>query len=446
MKKPDTKYLRIKGNTYQLQYPVKKGLESHPLCWGKKLYIKSLETDDLRTAKIRRDLIVREFELYLEDSKSASFRAQVEQLREINRQFIQDNPDFGDDRYGYTLLYEEVERDAKNRGIKLNDRGQLPDNLPDDLQLRLDALQHAQRQESKPETTLLPPTKYQESLRDIEKRTVKLKRQLGKREKTLGKYSRSVDAFLDYLGVKDIPIALIRRKQVVEFSNAMQVQYAGSTVHNFLSFLSEIWKTARDLELLEGDNPFQEQKVKEDKKSYLPWTEDQLKKLYELLPEEDRLPFKIGVYTGARIDEIITLQPEDIQEVKTDDGKVTCLHLKARGNGKTKNATRLVPVHRALVDDLKEFEPFEVTSGNYSKRFGRVKRKYLGEDDTRRLCFHSIRHTLATALHRAGIDELVISYITGHANQGRTEAARTYIHGPMMRQMQEALEKLPVIV
>ncbi len=226
----------------------------------------------------------------------------------------------------------------------------------------------------------------------------------------------------------------------------MQTEYAGSTVGNFLSFLSEIWKTARDLELLDGDNPFLGHKVKNDKENYLPWSEDELKDLFALLPEEDKLPFKIGVYTGARIDEIITLQPDNIEEVETDKGKVLCLHLKPEGDGKNKHATRLTPVHPALVDDLRDFRGFAITSSNYSKRFGKVKAKYLGENNSRRYCFHSLRHTLATALHRAGIDEIIISYVTGHTNAGRTEAGRTYIHGPLMRQMQEAVERLPVII
>ncbi|MET0118954.1 MAG: site-specific integrase [Sedimenticola sp.] len=441
--KQDTRYLRRKGNIYQFQYTVKDALKHHPLFWGKTVYIKSLGTDDLRVARMRRDQILNEIDMILEGSKAAEFKAHVDQMRQMNKQFLKSNPDYGDDVYG--LLFDEVESDARKQGVELDEHGRLPNNLPEDLRFRVDAISHAQKQEANPESPLLPPADYRESLRDMQKRTVKHKKQLGKREKTLGKYSRSVDAFLDFMGVKDMPIGAIRRRQVVEFSAEMQTQYSGSTVSNFLSFLSEIWKTARDLELLEGDNPFQGHKVKNDKENYLPWTEGQLKDLYALLPEEDKLPFKIGVYTGARIDEIITMQPEDIQEVETDKSTVLCIHLKPDG-GKTKDSRRLVPVHPALVDDLKDFKSFEVTSSNYSKRFGRVKKKYLGDNNSRRHCFHSLRHTLATALHQHGIDENIISYVTGHANPGRTEAGRTYIHGPLMRQMQEALEKLPVIV
>ncbi len=324
------------------------------------------------------------------------------------------------------------------------DVGHLPANLPEDLQFKLDVMNHAYDKDAYPD--IAPPSKYQETLRDVAEKTIQHKRQLGKREKTLGKYNRSVDVFLDHLQIKDIPIASIRRKQVVGFSMDMQAVKAGSTVSNYLTFLSEIWQMARDLELLEGENPFRGHRVKNDKQRYRPWSEAELKDLHELLPESDRLMLRIGVYTGARLDEIHTLTPEDIREVETDQGNVLCFHLKPKGDGKNTNATRIVPVHPALLDDLKEFKGYQGTSDAYSKRFGKVKAKYLGDENSRQYCFHSIRHTLSTALHRAGIDELIISYVTGHSNPGRSEAGRTYIHGPTLRQMEKALEKLPVIV
>ncbi len=345
----------------------------------------------------------------------------MEGIRKQNIEFMQQNKEAYDSDF-YNLAYDELETEALKRGIRLDNEGHLPANLPEDLRYRLDALSHAYGKD------------------------IKHKRQLGKREKTLGKYNRSVDVFLDHLQVKDIPIASIRRKQVVEFSMAMQAVKAGSTVSNYLTFLSEIWQMARDLELLEGDNPFRGHKVKNDKQRYRPWSEAELKDLHELLPESDRLMLRIGVYTGARLDEIHTLSPEDIREEETDQGKVPCFHIKPKGDGKNTNATRIVPVHPALIDDLKEFKGYRGTSDAYSKRFGKVKAKYLGDRNSRRYCFHSIRHTLSTALHRAGIDELIISYVTGHSNPGRSEAGRTYIHGPTLRQMEEALEKLPTIV
>jgi len=437
MRNQDTKHLRLKGNIYQFQLWVPKTLKHHPMFCGKQVYIKSLGTSDLPTAKRRREQLLSEIDLMLNGSKAAEFRAHVDQMREMNRQFHKDNPLFDDDIYG--LEYEEIEHEARKRGIRLDEEGHLPADLPSDLKYKLDVLSYACKQDSSYDTPL--PSAYQESLRDLEKRTIELKRQLGNREKTIKKYSRSVDVFLRYLKVKDIPIVIIRRKHVVEFSMAMQTQYSGSTVSNFLSFLSEMWKVARDLELLDGENPFQGHKVRDDKEKYLPWSESQLKDLYHLIPESDRLPFKIGVYTGARQDEIMSLQPEDVKEIETDDGKVLCIHLKSKGKGE-----RLIPVHAALIGDLKGFKGFSCTASAYSKRFGKVKKAYLGENNSRLYNFHSIRHTLATALHRAGIDELVISHITGHANVGRTEASRTYIRGPLMRQMQEALERLPVIV
>ena len=71
------------------------------------------------------------------------------------------------------------------------------------------------------------------------KRTFEMKRQQGKKECIMRKYNRSVDAFLYYLDVRDVPIDQTHRRIVVKLSIERQAQYLGKTLGKFLSCLRD---------------------------------------------------------------------------------------------------------------------------------------------------------------------------------------------------------------
>jgi integrase len=70
--------------------------------------------------------------------------------------------------------------------------------------------------------------------------------------------------------------------------------------------------------------------------------------------------------------------------------------------------------------------------------FNRTYLPKVGIHDERKV-FHSFRHTLKTALARAGVPRSVSDEITGHDD--RTSGAR-YVHETSVESMKDALEKI----
>ena len=147
----------------------------------------------------------------------------------------------------------------------------------------------------------------------------------------------------------------------------------------------------------------------------------------------------IGAYTGARLEEIAQLKASDIKQT---DG-VWFFEFCADGNGKTEAATRVVPLHRALVDAgllayrdalPKNSMLFPGLKGRTSKP-GRLgvklgdafnwQRKKLGITRPG-LNFHSFRHTVGDRLRKAGIQESDIAAVLGHEDERIT--SRVYGH------------------
>ncbi|QGT78909.1 tyrosine-type recombinase/integrase [Guyparkeria halophila] len=447
----DLKYLKQKNGTWYFQIHVPKKLKAHPKFIGKTVYTESLKTKDLRTAKARRDKRLEEIEALREGSTAVDFRAQTEAFRKHSKEFLEQNPHLEGTGVDFFSVYlDELEAEARKQyGISLES----PD-LPYHLKVQLDALMHSQRIEKDPD--LPPPDEYQSTLKDMLKKTLDNKRQQGKGDKTLGKIERSVDVFLEHHEINDIPITKIRRKHAVEFCQAAQQQWSGSTVSNFMVFLGQVWKTARDLEIVSGENPFADHHIKSDGQEVKPWTPEQIKDLYELLSrseskhaDEDRLLFKIGLYTGARLEEIHSLTEKNlVYRPGENDEQILSFHIKPHGDGKTRSSTRYVPVHPALFDDLKGFKGFSGTADAAGKRFGRLKKAYLGAANSRSLVFHSLRHYVSTELYRAGYDSYFVRFLTGHArsSSGGTELERTYIHGPSYQVLADAIAGLKKII
>ena len=140
----------------------------------------------------------------------------------------------------------------------------------------------------------------------------------------------------------------------------------------------------------------------------------------------------LGLFTGARLEEIAQALVDDIREVNG----VMVLDINAEG-GKTVKAAasvRLVPLHpeviqcgfleyveklkrdgqARLLPDLKQ-DTMGKWSGNWSKWWSRYQRA-MGITDKRKV-FHSCRHSFRDALREARVSEDVADALMGHANQ-----------------------------
>lgn len=166
----------------------------------------------------------------------------------------------------------------------------------------------------------------------------------------------------------------------------------------------------------------------------------------------------IGIYTGARLNEIAQLHLKDIRQ---HDG-VWCFDLNDDDEGKHLKAVaskRLVPVHPRLIElgllqfvqEMKAkggerlFPDFRYCDKNgWGRHLGRwFNESLLPKLGLKRkeLVFHSLRHTVVTQLMQADVDEPIVKAIVGHAQDGVTQQ-NYFKRGYTLKQLSEALSRL----
>lgn len=255
---------------------------------------------------------------------------------------------------------------------------------------------------------------------------------------TLSKTNKAVEVLLTHLKKKDIQLRDINRTIVTGWLDKLKTERAPQTIQNYISALAQIWDLARNrYHDAPQDNPWRGHalEAKSSKVSYEVFAPGELAKVYALLDDEMKAVTAIGAYSGMRINEICTLRESSI---KTIEG-VLCFEIT---EGKTKSAARIVPVHSKLIPLVKSllktthsgflFYHASVTDRADGKRstwhtqqFTRAKRKALGEPAAERKVFHSLRHAFVQQLDRAQVPEDRIALLVGH-ERGSTESFKTY--------------------
>ena len=149
----------------------------------------------------------------------------------------------------------------------------------------------------------------------------------------------------------------------------------------------------------------------------------------------------IGIFTGARIEEISSVKVVDI----------AAENFTIR-DSKTPSGNRQVPIHDQLKGLIKELKNNSQDgyllsglsedkdgkrSGAIGKRFGRLKNQ-LGFE--RRYFFHSSRKTVVTLLEHAGISENLAADIVGHEKPRITYGL--YSGGSSLEQKLKAINKI----
>lgn len=255
---------------------------------------------------------------------------------------------------------------------------------------------------------------------------------------TLSKTNKAVEVLLTHLKKKDVQLRDINRTIVTGWLDKLKTERAPQTIQNYISALAQIWDLARNrYHDAPQDNPWRGHalEAKSSKVSYEIFAPGELAKVYTLLDDEMKAVTAIGAYSGMRINEICTLRESSI---KTIEG-VLCFEIT---EGKTKSAARIVPVHSKLIPLVKSllktthsgflFYHASITDRADGKRstwhtqqFTRAKRKALGEAAAERKVFHSLRHAFVQQLDRAQVPEDRIALLVGH-ERGSTESFKTY--------------------
>lgn len=156
---------------------------------------------------------------------------------------------------------------------------------------------------------------------------------------------------------------------------------------------------------------------------------------------------RLGLVTGARINELVLLRSEDVAE--------DCRSFSIPG-GKTENAARFIPLCGEAVDVLstrlakhghtgRVFPEWSVKdstgkAGYATTWFTTLRRKVLGRETDGQLTFHSFRHTWRTVAGRARVPQPDIRELGGWSGARTSDAG--YDHGAtqdMLRAAQESV-------
>jgi integrase len=263
---------------------------------------------------------------------------------------------------------------------------------------------------------------------------------------TLSKTNKAVEVLLGHLKKKDVQLKDVNRTTVTGWLDKLKKEKAPQTIQNYISALAQIWDLAKNrYHDAPQDNPWRGHSLeaKSSKISYEVFAPGELAKVYNLLDDEMKAVTLIGMYSGMRLNEICSLKTGNIKTIED----VLCFEI---FEGKTKSAARIIPCHSkltALITTLvqKPYDGFlfyhaSITdradgkrSTWHTQRFTRAKRKALGEAGTERKVFHSLRHGVAQILDRGGVGKAKlkpvpedrIALLMGH-ERGTTESFRTY--------------------
>jgi integrase len=167
----------------------------------------------------------------------------------------------------------------------------------------------------------------------------------------------------------------------------------------------------------------------------------------------------LGLFTGARLNEICQLEIADIQQ----EGDIWFLNITDEGDNKkrlkAKASRRKVPLHSELIqlgfldfvrgrsNGKRLFPDYNWNAnGGYGRNLGRwyngIFLPKLGIK-TPGVVFHCARHTMVTRLGQAGVAEPIYQCIVGHAREGVTQ--EVYLReGYTLAQVSEAIEQFKI--
>lgn len=280
----------------------------------------------------------------------------------------------------------------------------------------------------------------------------------GADNKTQSKLHHAVRKLLEFRGVNDIEVRLIKPKLINEYVRySKQNDVAEGTMRSELAALSNVWKYGlRNEYLQEAINPFANVQLKGFKKkiSRKPFSSEMLTELLKASKSDADIEQLImcSYYTGMRLSEVFGVKFKRV-------GDVLCFDVATDG-GKTESAKRLIPIHDDLRSWLEKKYKTGQTDGlqwsrathdSVGKKFGRLKNSILEQvgvtdpEQKKKYVHHSFRHGFVTMLIEAGFNELEFADLTGHSKSylGRTEAGRTYSSTSQVEKLRTMINSLP---
>ncbi|AGM44307.1 MULTISPECIES: site-specific integrase [Aeromonas] len=232
-------------------------------------------------------------------------------------------------------------------------------------------------------------------------------------------------SFIEAIG--DKPAAGYSKADVVKFKEGLlNSGKSPATINKYLQKLSLLfsWLANHQEGFVNHFAGLKLQRVKEvnsrsgytaeERRKFIGWTKQQ--------EPHRRWIALLGLFTGARANEICQLYADDVQQV---DG-IWCLNIRSGRPDqklKTANSARLVPLHRHLLQNGfiefvkgriggRLFPELPHRQDGYSHLWGQWFSRHRPVDKD----FHSLRHTVGTALKDHGVPLQYAAAILGHTN------------------------------
>ncbi len=267
---------------------------------------------------------------------------------------------------------------------------------------------------------------------------------------------------------QDLPI---RAQVAIAKENGLEL-LGTTTINKYIGYCGAFCQWAHNHQLMH-DNPFKGMKLvrKHGAETRLPFERKEIAHIMEAL-DSDILPKKnretlywgilIAIYTGARLNEIASLLPDDVkQHPESGIWYFDITDEEESKQVKTEAAKRYIPVHSALielgfldfVEQSRAFAKRRPKQGEYPTRllhgltynqnskWGRKLGRFvnetllpkLGLHEKNKKVFHSFRHSFITYLNASGVPLDTTQAIVGH--EPDTVTRKVYTH--------HSLEALP---
>jgi integrase len=277
----------------------------------------------------------------------------------------------------------------------------------------------------------------------------------GNRKATVQEYRAKIDCFTKF--VKDPPLGAVTIEQAKAFLDDVAKETSTQTVNMYHHACRSVFEHARNERHLFSEkwiNPFSFKRRKVVQHSKAKFTVEELQKLFgsptfvnrQIKPKKyysaSAVPWAaaIALYSGASLEEISQLRPQDIRKEK-GDGYILDITPDAAISHRLKRKARrrIVPLHPQLeslgllkyLDGLprgaKRVFPGLPIGGKAKDRLGgsvgkafkrwRDKVGVVGTEE-RPLDFHSFRHCFGKGLEDAGVPESDRARLLGHAVRG----------------------------
>ena len=406
-----TPHLKLRGRTYHAVMEIPKDLRKR---LGKRRFMATLGTDSLQVAQRR---VVRQI---------AMWRKQITEARGEGGDANEDDPAYWrralrnakDDKQRQIIL-DEIEWKAYDIGsINVPEVGMNPHRDPEAIQFYFEAI-----------GAVVPTLEYLEEWITSLQVTAKT---AAMRKATIGRLAEKFPMLKD-----------VSRKEVRRWATELMAELKPATVQRMMTDCRTYWRYLETIEAVpEESAPFDKLGLKVPRAARLPWSAEELLKLYQSAEEKDQILadlIRLAMYSGARLGELVNLKTDDVAE---DHFRIV--------DAKTEAGVRAVPIHREvaqtiarLVDQSEDGYVLSGIKGQHrvdtmSNAFQRL-RKQLGLTDKRQV-FHSIRNTVITKLEEAQVQEATVAAITGHSYPTMTFGL--YSGGVSLERKAEALAKL----